>query len=258
MMDWSICFAAQDQSFVIFLTVSRQGGQRQKMPRLSIRCIRCAEGNIFLKVPELLELCVSMIPNGSKGEVMKKILSFVGGLAIAATAGSAHAATATANAGLTFTSGGTCTITGNVVNLGNFSATDTVAAYAQKFGSTTSQATPTANPVTLTTVNCTNTMAYNVSIKGNGTNNVAKVKRAGPVPVDVFDVVPQLTHINNTTVTKKYIHGDTTENTYFGTGTGAPQVFSGYWPVSNPSAGQLASLIEAGSYSADAVATVDF
>lgn len=203
-------------------------------------------------------LCVNDTERVGKGEVMRKFIVFVGGLAIATAAGSAHAGTATANAGLTFTSGGTCTVTGNIANLGNFNSSDNLEVYVAKFGTTEDPVTPTAAPVTLTTVNCTDAMAYTLAIKGTGANNVAKVKRAGPSPADVFDVVPQLTQVNSNNVPKQYIHGDTTENTYFGTGTGRPQVFSGYWAAANPNSSQMALPFGVGSFSAEAIATVNF
>ena len=132
---------------------------------------------------------------------MRNTIALFGGFALTVCAHSAYAASVTAQSGLAFTSGGTCTVTGNTANLGNFSSTDTVRTYVEKFGSTSSLSAPTASAVTLATVDCSNGLAYSVAIAGNRDDKAANVVRAGQVSSDVFSVVPQLTSVDSTSVT---------------------------------------------------------
>lgn len=189
---------------------------------------------------------------------MRNTIALFGGFALTVCAHSAYAASVTAQSGLAFTSGGTCTVTGNTANLGNFSSTDTVRTYVEKFGSTSSLSAPTASAVTLATVDCSNGLAYSVAIAGNRDDKAANVVRAGQVSSDVFSVVPQLTSVDSTSVTKMYIHGADDLSTYYGSGNGKGQILSGYWVISSPSDELLDQALDVGSYSASATVTVNF
>ena len=192
---------------------------------------------------------------------MKKIIaSALVGAGLLASAGSAQATTATAVSGLQFTSGGTCSVTGNVVQAGNFQATDTGATYAAKQGKMvgTTYTAGSATAATLATVSCSNGVLYSLTIGNSAGNNFGAPVFLNAGTTTIFTVYPYATQINGSAITGTQLTGDTLGHILSSTGTGSAQVVSGFYVMGDPTGAQLSATLAAGSYAGTATATVSY
>ena len=160
--------------------------------------------------------------------MFKKAL--IAGAVLAAAAG-AQAATVTSPAGVGFSVTAVCTVLGNVLNVGSYTASQTLAAVAARQGrfngDTGAIIAGTDAAGTLATVNCGNGVPWVLHLDGAGASTMTLVKT--PSGATFYNAMPFATAVNATAIGGTQIHGVGPGLSF--TGTGVDQVISGHYLV---------------------------
>lgn len=181
-------------------------------------------------------------------------------LLAAGAAGFAHAATVTSPGGVSFNVTGGCTVLGNVLNVGNYTAGQTVETYAARQGRVNGDAgyaytAGTDAPGKLATVNCGVGTAWTLRLDGAGFQGNTNV--TDPGGAFAFQTNPRSAFLDG--VARQ--DGLRTDSAGLGsTGTGVDQIVTGHYNVfTYPGQGAVYGVIlRAGNYSGSNTARLDF
>ena len=121
--------------------------------------------------------------------MMKKIvLAALASATVLGASGSAYAAQATANAGVTFYVGNACTLTAGTIDLGNFSQGATYQAFADRQGVFTGGAAQAGTDAArdMATVTCPTGVAWKLGLTGAANTNTELKDPSGAVVAQIM------------------------------------------------------------------------
>lgn len=189
--------------------------------------------------------------------IKSKISLAIGALVLGIT--TASATTITSPGGATFTVGSSCTVAGNVANLGIFSIGQTVAAYGARHGKQDGNngyalSLGTASPVLLATVTCPSGTGWNLWIDGSGAGG--NVDFMNPSNAFAFSTIPYATDVSGTAV-NDWVAAFSAG--VYQVGTGVAQEVNGKYILNVPSGSTIETTpLVAGTYTATTTARLDF
>ena len=160
--------------------------------------------------------------------MFKKAL--IAGAVLAAAAG-AQAATVTSPAGVGFSVTAVCNVQGNVLNVGSYTASQTLAAVAARQGRLDGDSgaitAGTDAAGTLATVNCGNGVPWVLHLDGAGPSGTTLVKN--PSGATFYNAMPYATAVNATAIGGTQLHAIGPGLSF--TATGVDQVVLGHYLV---------------------------